>query len=305
MSRPIFLASDGGYRAQLATCLRSIVESNRASWPLEFHVLMSEFPEEDRARVEASLPDGSATIRWVPIDVEQFGKFWTADHMSAMTFARLLVPRSLPDHVERVLYLDSDLIVLDDISPLWDVDLNGKPVGAVLDSIDGRLQAHAPGFERVPRVAAYFNAGVLLIDLPRWRGEQISEKAMAYLQKNPSLQYCDQDAINATCDGLWTPLHPRWNYQDHREMRILDLPKDRWPGVVHFCTSLKPWKPNTLHPNATLYDAFRSRTRFARSFVQITLDHLHETWCRLKQSLKRYAVMRVVWSLVKPGDASR
>lgn len=306
MTRPILLASDGAYRAQLATCLRSIVESNRTSWPLEFHVLVSDFPEDDRARVLASLPSASASIRWVPIDTEQFREFWTADHMSAMTFARLLVPKSLPDHVSKVLYLDADLIVLDDLSPLWDVDLSGKPVGAVLDSIDSRLQAGAPGFERVPRVGAYFNAGVLLIDLERWREERISERALDYLQRNPSLPYCDQDALNVTCDGRWTRLHPRWNYQDHRELRILDLPHDRWPGIVHFCTSLKPWKPNCLHPNATLYDDFRKRTRFARGTLQLAVDHLQTSWSRLKRFLRQYAVMRFVWSLVTgPRDASQ
>jgi lipopolysaccharide biosynthesis glycosyltransferase len=298
MSRPIFLAADGNYRMQLATCLRSIVESNRAGWPLDFHVLMYDFPEDARVQVNDSLPAGAASIRWIPIDVEQFREFWTAEHMSVMTFARLLVPAALPNHASKVLYLDSDLIVLGDLSSLWESDLNGKPVGAVLDSIDGRLQANAPEFEHVPRVGAYFNAGVLLIDLERWRAEKISEQALDYLQKHPMLPYCDQDAINVTCDGRWARLHPRWNYQDHLEETIEELPKDQWPGVVHFCTRLKPWKPGCLHPQAPLYDDFRRRTRFARGTASVASDYLEETWWRVKRFLRGFAVMRAVRDLV-------
>ena len=306
MSRPIFLAADGNYRVQLATCLRSIVDSNGASWPLEFHVLMHDFPEDARAQVRDSLPAGSASITWVPIDVQQFQDFWTDEHMSVMTFARLLVPAALPQHVSKVLYLDSDLIVLRDLSSLWESDLNGKPVGAVLDSIDGRLQSNTPGFERVPRVSAYFNAGVLLIDLERWRADKISERALDYLQKHPTLPYCDQDAINVACDGRWARLHPRWNYQDHLEETIADLPKDQWPGVVHFCTRLKPWKPGCLHPQAPLYDHFRKQTRFARSSARVVSDYGEEVWWRVKRFLRGFAVMRAVRDLVAaPRKASQ
>src|SRR5690606_7991649 len=87
-SRPYLLACDGAYATQLATCLRSMVESNRSAWPLDFHVLVEKLPETTRTRVLDSLPSGSASIRWIAVDVERFAGFSTLSYISRITFAR-------------------------------------------------------------------------------------------------------------------------------------------------------------------------------------------------------------------------
>ena len=289
MRCPLVFACDVGYAAHLATTLRSIVESNRAHWPLECHVLADGFCEQTRRRVAESIPAGSATISWARVDVELFRVYATMDHISPVTYARLLIPTVFGSDVSRVLYLDADILVLKDLKPLFEAHLDGAVVGAVLDGMDSRLKANKPGLERVPRVYAYFNAGVLLIDLDRWRKEAISEKAMGYLSAHPDSPFSDQDALNVVCDGRWMRLDEQWNFQDHDAIALSAADPDSQPSIIHFVTRDKPWKASSLSVNASFYDSFRRRTLFARSWREVARYWMAVGWHRSSGALRARA----------------
>ena len=302
MSCPLVFACDAAYAMPLSTTLRSIVENNRSGWPLEFHVLSDGLSEYIQRRVLNSIPEGSATIRWVPVDLAPFREFSTISHISKMTYARFLIPYIFQDTLSRVLYLDADLLVLDDLGPIWDTNLEGAVLGAVLDGLDSQLKSSKPGLEKAPKVRDYFNAGVLLIDLDRWRKERISEKSIEYLIGHPKSPFSDQDALNVACDGFWKKLDPRWNFQEfYEKKKISNMSQEQRPGIIHFVTSLKPWDPRTMSINADLYDAFRSRTCFARTSQDKLWDILQGGWFHLKEVLRRYAFLRRVWQRTRPS----
>lgn len=289
-ARAIVLACDETYAMPLATTLRSLVDSNASRGPLEIYVLADDISAASRKRVCDSLPNGSAVIHWKPVELDQFAQLSTLSYISKMTFARFLIPQLLPSAVARVLYLDVDVLVLSDLEQLWTVDLNGRPVGAVLDNLDVQIRHGKPGVEailaRVPRVERYFNAGVLLIDVERWRRERVSERALDYLSHNPETPFADQDALNVACDERWQDLGRRWNFQDHVDVRLDQLPARDRPGIVHFVTSKKPWKPASFSLNAAFYDAFRSKTHFRRNRHDRCYDALLGLGWRLRTWLR-------------------
>jgi lipopolysaccharide biosynthesis glycosyltransferase len=295
---PLAFACDAGYAMPLATTLRSIAEANRSWWPLEVYILSDGFPENTQKRVIDSLPEGSSSIRWLPVDLTAFAGFSTLKHISAATYARLLIPSMLPDQVHRALYLDADLLILDDLAPIWQADLEGAVLGAVLDE---RLSTHIKmgktSLAGLPRVRGYFNAGVLLVDLARCRAERISERALEYLERYPHSPYSDQDALNFACDGLWKKLDPRWNrYQVDLEKPLSVLSAAERPGIVHFHGWLKPWDARSLNLNDGFYDSFRSRTLFARTPEERLRRAPFVIWSRLKRILKRSTVLSYVWN---------
>jgi lipopolysaccharide biosynthesis glycosyltransferase len=302
---PIVLASDEAYAMPLATTLRSIVEANQGDRPYNFYVLYDEFSEITQKKVIDSLPKGSAYIHWILVDIGLFGEFTPASHISKMTYARFLIPQIFTETVSRVLYLDADLLILDDLDALWETDLEGYVLGAVMDALDPRLKGSEEGFrkilrlEEVPRVMNYFNAGVLLIDLKQWRKERISERALEYLAQNPMSPFSDQDALNVACDGLWLELESRWNFQDHYRIRISELDPELRPKIAHFVTSLKPWKPSSMSVNALLYDNFRSRTCFARTPREKLRETFVGSWYRFKRFLWQYAFFRSMRDCLK------
>ena len=124
LSRPLLAsASDQAYATPLAVTLRSIVESNKASWPLDFHVLPDGISKDTQKEIVDSLPKGSASIRWVPVTLELFRKIsLMLSQVSRMTYARLLIPHVLSNTVSRVSSVDTDVLVLDDLTPLWETD---------------------------------------------------------------------------------------------------------------------------------------------------------------------------------------
>jgi lipopolysaccharide biosynthesis glycosyltransferase len=278
----------------LATTLRSVAESNSANWPLDVRVLTNGFSERSQKNVLDSLPKGSASIRWVPVDLEPFGGCSTAAYISDMTYARFLIPHIVSRSVNRVLYLDADLLVLEDLRPLWETDLGGAAVGAVLDSLDPKLKRREAGLERVPRVSHYFNAGVLLVDVEQWRKQRVSEKALEYLTANPQSPYSDQDALNVVCDGRWKQLPGRWNFHDHFAKSIADMDQTERPAVVHFVTGMKPWKPSSRSPHALLYDTFRSRTHYARNRWDRLRDGAHGALSQARRTLRGNAFLGAV-----------
>ena len=116
------------------------------------------------------------------------------------------MPYCFPKSTTKALYLDSDILVLDDLAELWRTDLQGRPLAAAVDS-HSAVNAQRIGLQLDSSDASpgghYFNAGVLLVDLPKWRSEQISERALDYLTENPLSLMADQDALNIACRGMW------------------------------------------------------------------------------------------------------
>jgi lipopolysaccharide biosynthesis glycosyltransferase len=303
---PVVLAVDADYGMPLATTLRSTVEANTGAWPLEFYVLAYKLPDREKAKIVNSLPRGSASIHWVPVELNHFQQFSTLRHVSKITFVRLLIPYFLPDTISKVLYLDADVIVLHTLEPLWEADLNGAVLGAVSDTyLDPALKRSGPDTEGMPQVHDYFNAGVLIIDIGLWRQKCVSEVALEYLSRHPESSFSDQDALNVACDTLWKKLDPRWNFQVRGGTRVSDLLPEQRPWIVHFIMGSKPWNASARSYNAVFYDAFRSRTCFARTRGEKLMDMFRRNWAGLRNVLRRRRLLPNLVGMTKHSGCAR
>lgn len=299
----IVMACDEGFAMPLATSLRSLAESNQRLWPIDVHILFHSFPEELRRNVFESVPRGSLAIHWVPVDVVTLQGFSSPLGYPPMACARLLLPQIFPATMSRLLYLDADVLVLGDLGPLWETDLGSAAIGAVLDVLDELRKREVPITQDIPEVRDYFNSGVLLINLDRWREVEVSERALEYLTKKPVSQFPDQDALNVVCDGAWKKLDSAWNFQEHLNTCLWEVSPERRPNIVHFVTAMKPWNFKIATPNTTFFDSFRSRTRFARNQRQRLHDLLsgggRNAWVHVKFGLKKYSFIRKIWNFVR------
>lgn len=158
------------------------------------------------------------------------------------------------------MYIDADTLVLDDVSLLYRQSLENKIIGAVIDPGQAK-KLHRLG---VQSADYYFNAGVLLIDTKKWNQENITERTIEFLQKNPEkIIYHDQDALNAVLYEKWHHLPPRWNMQTSLIFNRYEAPDPnykKWykeshfyPAIVHFTGKDKPWNTLEGHPYQNLY----------------------------------------------------
>jgi lipopolysaccharide biosynthesis glycosyltransferase len=168
-------------------------------------------------------------------------------HLTAATLLRLLLPSVLKD-IDRVVYLDCDLVVLNDITTLYDTDLLELPLAACLDFwLTGGPPFAPPGWgvgewhkflNEVVSLAdwkTYFNAGVLVMDLNRFRNTGLVHAAEEYLeQTNYKTPFVDQEALNHVIDGAFVRLDSRWN--------VLAALGHSNPWIIHYAGPNKPWR---------------------------------------------------------------
>ncbi|MGB6751978.1 MAG: glycosyltransferase family 8 protein [Xanthobacteraceae bacterium] len=204
-------------------------------------------------------------LRLRHIENQAHGVATSPSHPTAATLLRLQLPSILED-IDRVVYLDCDLVVLKDITPLYDTDLSGFPLAACLDFwltggppfppiVGWGVREWHKFLSEVVRIAdpkAYFNAGVLVMDLKGFRKTGLIHAAEEFLeQTNYKTVYVDQDALNHAVNGAFVRLDSRWNFFGNRSKTDFDntdrdVPaaasrshSDPW--IIHYAGPNKPW----------------------------------------------------------------
>ena len=185
---------------------------------------------------------------------------------SRAVFRRLFLDAVLPASIERIVTVDSDmLIVRPGLSRLSGFDFGGRPLAAACDMIflmdfKGEQDALGQSFRKARRALGlaldtpYFNAGLMAIDRAAWRAERVTERAVAALCEEPArYPFMEQDALNATLQGRFAPLSPRFNFMG--DFFLLGLEGTIDPIVLHFVIPPKPWEPG-----------FRGEGRFAEAW---------------------------------------
>lgn len=240
----VMLCANDAYAMPLTVAAHSLLFHASRDVAFELHVVSDGIRTENKARVEHSLVSAHphARVVWQEIDTAQFAGI-NFRHYSIVSLFRLLLPDLFPPEVDRVLYIDCDIVVECDISELWGIDLGDKAVWAVQNGTDDDLENYV--LKNFPEITApedgrYFNTGVMLVNMAEWRGQDVSARTRDFLQRHSHrLIFPDQDALNAVLAGYWGHLHPRWNKQILR----IGQPEaaaigDR--GILHY-TSRKPW----------------------------------------------------------------
>lgn len=199
------------------------------------------------AQDDLNLPAGLADLGLRTIRIPGANPYAGGPHQSrhgAETWLRLLLPDLLAAEYDRLLYLDSDILCMGaGIGRLLRADLGGHWLGAVRDNTQWRTPARRnPEFRAAGRPALpYFNAGVLLIDVPAWQKAEIGAAALRLFgDRGAILTRHDQSLLNLLADGRWAELSPVWNWQYTWSSRFFaDLAE---PRLVHFIGPRKPWK---------------------------------------------------------------
>ena len=248
----IACATDVNYLPHCAAMLRSLT-THMHDERLCVHIVHDGIGDADREQLESCVP--IAEICWhFALPTNELANPQIA-HVSSATYLRLQLDQLISPDVDRLLYLDVDMIISGSLRALWETDLGDKSIAAVPDpGIDPALFAtryHLPP-------GAYFNAGLLLIDMARIRAGRTFQKTLQIVtQQGTTLDYSDQDALNIVFWDDWQVLASTWNFQrfhlyaqplyaSEREMGGL-------PKVTHFTGSMKPWHRDDWHPYRWLY----------------------------------------------------
>lgn len=245
-SRPCIhgvLAADENYAAYAGIAMLSAIRATPEAC-FHFHLLSDGISPPEKKRLQKALAAQGAALS--VYDVAPFFEKATATNpdkrLTRATYARLFMDRFLPPDLRQAIYMDCDIVCLGSLWPLWNCGETEVAVaGAVIDRL-GNTPQHKTRL-RIPPSHAYFNAGVLVVNLPAWRERQIGKAALDFLSSCPAehLYFYDQDALNAVLGAQITLLPEIWNYQLN-EIAFSDaaiaLATAR---IAHFNGRLKPW----------------------------------------------------------------
>ncbi|HMB76985.1 MAG TPA: glycosyltransferase family 8 protein [Kiloniellaceae bacterium] len=252
-------ACNAAYAMPMATMLSSLAATLDPARGVALYILNRDLEEGLKEKVERAVDAERVTFHWIGIEEERFASLATTirgfDTVSLETYYRLLLPEVLPASLDRVIYLDCDLVVLRNLGDLWDLDMAGSSLFACPELLPDAAVAAAPqGIRRYGALGLasdmkLFNAGVLLINLKYWRDNAVYLRALIYVRETAwDLRWHDQEALNVVLAGSWQALDPLWNVTMHvftpRLQPDVAAALVRRPGIVHFNSAIKPWHPD-------------------------------------------------------------
>lgn len=298
----IVCCTDSNYVMPTGVMLASLFENNRDE-DIRVHLLHNGISDSQAAGIKAVAAAYGRSVCFYLMDDSRMahfpiGKDYQNSHvgLSLVTYYRLLLPHVLPESVEKVIYLDADMIIKGSLRKLWAVDMEGKAVAAVPDSFTS-----VPGHYnrlRYPQTLGYFNAGLLVINLKYWRGHDAEQKFADYIMKYPErLAYHDQDVLNFVFKDVKIELPLRYNMLNEYwfDMRYSVVSWEfeeqikagqRSPVVVHFTAIPKPWYTNCRHPYKPEFERYKAMTPWR--------GYREKRWKPLKYVMERAMIKAVV-----------
>lgn len=261
----LLYASNDAYVPYLAASVCSLCEHNKQEKSITFHIMSLGINEENRLKLSGMIHKyGRKLVIYELGDVTEKIRF-TVDTkgFDISVLARLFVGSTLPEQIDRVLYLDCDTIVLDSLHELFCTDLEGYLLGAVGEPTVTKSRKASLGMDPA---ALYVNSGVILFHLSFWRTENAEKTVLDYYaSKGGALTAPDQDAINGAFQGRIKELSPRYNYGSieiyypYKTLKKISAPvpyiteecynaAKQKPAIIHFLGEERPWgKGRPIH----------------------------------------------------------
>lgn len=238
---PIFFAIDDGYIPFIAVALQSLIENASKDYNYLIKILHTNVQKEHMEQIKI-FESENVSIEFVDLSyyIEKVqDKLYTRDYYTNTTYFRLFLPELYPQF-DKVLYLDSDVILVGDISKLYNTDLGTNLVAAAPDDIiqyNKVFQDYAELVVGVAKYQNYFNAGVLLMNLDQLRKFKFQEKFLYLLEKVKFSVAQDQDYLNRLCKGRTTLVSHDWNVMPY----VNDETKPEDIKLIHYNFAYKPW----------------------------------------------------------------
>ena len=192
-----------------------------------------------------------------------------------MMFARLLLSSVLPD-LDKIIYLDCDIVVLKDLQSLWNLDISDVAVAMAPDlTFEDKKSLNRLGMTS----GYYLNSGVILMNLDYWRKHDVQNRIFSYiLEKGDKLIYNDQDALNSILQNEHEELHIKYNfsyYYFHRLIGVLYKEKIHEiieardnPIIFHYFGPLKPWSLGAYLPGKELFIKYQKLSGWNYKIIQ-------------------------------------
>lgn len=265
----IVCVADEGYAQHTAVMLCSLFEKNKDK---SFRVFLftDSMKEATIEKLQVLCKRYHSHIEVISITDDGI-KDLPIGQWTTMMYYKLFIPTILPKDINRCLFLDVDMVINDDIGPLYNWDLHSSIIAAAEDIPDCIAIKARLGLSQED---IYINSGVMVCDLVKWRKMEELKPIFDFVRSVSGRIINEQDVLALYFKNLMSLLPIRWNmvtFYYFRKPKIFpkylsDLAKSKKdPGIIHFAAPIKPWFRDCQHPFKSLYRYYLIKTEWGNS----------------------------------------
>lgn len=296
----VVCSADNNYALPLAVTIRSALENLNSNRNILWFVIDGGISQHNKRRILKSIncekiSPGQFEIKWLPkpeaiddtVVISERLPNLKMQHLPNSAYYRLLIPALLPSEINKAIYLDCDIVVNASLEELWDIEIGENYILAARNAYS-RTVSHEPdglmnwkelGFSADDKK---FASGILVINLDKWRADDMCNKALDYLAKN--LQYIrwhDSDVLHAIVRRQWGEVDVRWNFYKGRALTEQEA-NDAF--IIHYISPEKPWIAIEKTPDRDVFFHYLRMTDWS-GYKHTVPQRL---WRRLKREVKSF-----------------
>jgi lipopolysaccharide biosynthesis glycosyltransferase len=271
---PIFFSVDDGYIPFLAVTIQSLVENSSKEYNYVIKILYTNIKEDKKRKIKKYERD-NISIEFVDLNYyikKVKDKFYTRDYYTNTTYFRLFIPDLYPQY-NKALYLDCDIVILNDVAKLYEIEIENNLIAGVPDDVIQTIEVFRDYAEKVVGLLDYknyFNAGILVMNLHELRKFNLKEKFI-YLLENIKFSVAqDQDYLNRLCKGRVKIIDSAWNV-----MPINPNKNGNEINIIHYNLDYKPWHFEDV-PYGNYFWKYASKTEYYKRIKQIRYEYTDE-----------------------------
>lgn len=273
------------YSRILGVSIVSLLENNKKMDEINIYIVERGITENNKATLDAIAKKYGRKMYFIPMPdinvsedlrLKKVKKIWLFD-----SYCRLFLHDLLPKDIDKVLYLDSDVLVADDLDKLWNTDLSNTLAAGVKDCINSKYY----DLLELKENAHYCNSGVILINLKKWRDTNMGDQIRNYLhERNGYVFFMEQTVMNGIIQDQWRILDAKYNVNtlmlilNYKEIQTLRRIDDFYsveevekavenPALIHmtnvFLVHNRVWVKGSNHPAKKIYDKYKAMTPWA------------------------------------------
>ena len=279
----LFFSVDDNYCKFLSVTLDSIINNSNNNFIYNIYVLNSGLSDHCVQKLNNQVSK-KTNFNILYVDMhEKLKKFegllFTRDFYNQTIYYRLFIPTLFPE-LDKALYLDSDIILLDDVAKLYKIELGNKLLGVIIDEAVQNTQVFKDYVECALDVknTNYFNSGVMIMNLKELRNVKFEDQFFNLSKKYKFKVAPDQDILNILCEDKTVIIPNEWNKMPIKNSVIrCDNPK-----LIHFNMMFKPWQFDDVeychyfwdiaNNNVFIDDIMKTKEQFTNELRQKALD---------------------------------
>lgn len=292
--RHIFFGVDNRFITHALITVMSLTDNSGES-AYHFHIISSDLSENDVSKFAEILTGSRHGMTVHHTGSELFSSLPTTVLFTHATYYRLLAPLLVPS-AEKLLYLDADMVCLNSLDLLWAFPNGENAIALVVGESEG-LQASLAASAGLKN-SRYFNAGMMMINVPAWNQAQVSEKALQLLTSQVTpFKYLDQDALNIVLEGKVCFVDRRFNFIEMLSHGDDGYQRDVPPEtcIIHYAGADKPWQAWNQQKVCQYYRTLYRRSPVASQPYDLPGNHQQAKKMYKAMFRTRQYLMGVYW----------